>query len=30
MYLNLWRLMSDKQKEQWLLMNKIRFNGGRG
>ena len=29
MYLNLWKLMSDKQKEQWLMMNKLRFNGGR-
>ena len=29
MYLNLWRLMSQSQKEQWLMMNKLRFNGGR-
>ena len=29
MYLNLWKLMSENQKKQWLMMNKLRFNGGR-
>ena len=29
MYLNLWNMMSEKQKEQWLIVNKLRFNGGK-
>lgn len=29
MYLNLWNMMSQKQKEQWLITNKLRFNGGK-
>ena len=29
MYLNLWNMMSENQKKQWLMMNRLRFNGGK-
>lgn len=29
MYLNLWKLMTEKQKKQWILNNKSRFGGKR-